>query len=48
MTLIGMQQNVMAQNNSEKPKVLIAYLSWSGNTKQIAEQIKEVTGGDLF
>lgn len=38
----------MSQNNSEKPKVLIAYFSWSGNTKQIAEQIKKVTGGDLF
>lgn len=29
-------------------KVLIAYFSWSGNTQHIAENIKDVTGGDLF
>lgn len=29
-------------------KVLIAYYSYSGNTKAIAEKIKEITGGDLF
>ena len=48
ITLIAMQQNVMSQNSNQKPKVLIAYFSWSGNTKQIAEQIKEITGGDVF
>ena len=47
ITLIAMQQNVMSQNSNQKPKVLIAYFSWSGNTKQIAEQIKEITGGDV-
>lgn len=29
-------------------KVLIAYFSWSGNTKGIAEQIQEKTGADIF
>ena len=29
-------------------KVLIAYYSHSGNTKSIAEKIKEITGGDIF
>ncbi len=29
-------------------KVLIAYYSWSGNTKAAAEQIQKVTGGTLF
>ncbi len=29
-------------------KVLVAYFSWSGNTKVIAEEIRSVTGGDLF
>ena len=29
-------------------KVLIAYYSYSGNTKAVAEKIKEITGGDLF
>lgn len=28
--------------------VLIAYFSWSGNTKQLAEVIQEQTSGDLF
>lgn len=29
-------------------KVLIAYFSWSGNTKSIAEKIHNITGGDMF
>ena len=29
-------------------KILIAYYSWSGNTKAAAEQIQKVTGGTLF
>ena len=28
--------------------VLVAYYSYSGNTKAVAEKIKELTGGDLF
>ena len=28
--------------------VLIAYFSWSGNTAEMAAQIQEQTGGDLF
>lgn len=29
-------------------KILIAYFSWSGNTKEIANRIHERAGGDLF
>ncbi|MDD3795874.1 MAG: flavodoxin, partial [Lachnospiraceae bacterium] len=29
-------------------KVLIAYFSWSGNTKEIAEEIQAQTGAELF
>ncbi|MCD7878911.1 MAG: NAD(P)H-dependent oxidoreductase [Candidatus Gastranaerophilales bacterium] len=29
-------------------KILIAYYSYSGNTKAVAEKIQTVTGGDLF
>ena len=29
-------------------KVLVTYFSWSGNTREIAGQIQERTGGDLF
>ena len=43
-----------AQNaNTEKAvvepgKILVAYYSYSGNTRFAAEQIRNVTGGDLF
>lgn len=30
------------------PKILIAYYSWSGNTKEVAEAIHEKVGGDMF
>ena len=29
-------------------KVLVAYFSWGGNTRSIAKQIHDKTGGDLF
>lgn len=29
-------------------KILIAYFSWSGNTKSVAEKIQSSTGGDMF
>lgn len=29
-------------------KVLIAYFSWSGNTKGVAEEIQKQTGADIF
>lgn len=29
-------------------KVLIAYFSWGGTTKRMAEQVQAITGGDLF
>lgn len=31
-----------------KHKILIAYYSWSGNTRFMAQQIQQLTGGDLF
>jgi flavodoxin len=36
---------VQAQN---KGKTLIAYFSWGGNTREVAKQIQQQTGGDLF
>jgi len=41
---IGMQ----AQSASASKKILVVYFSHSGNTKEIANQIKELTGGDIF
>ena len=32
----------------ENPKILIAYYSYSGNTKEVAEAIHEKIGGDIF
>lgn len=37
-----------SQNTQTSSKVLIAYFSWGGNTKGIAEQIADKTGADLF
>ncbi|MDR3133613.1 MAG: NAD(P)H-dependent oxidoreductase [Prevotellaceae bacterium] len=31
-----------------KGKILVAYFSWGGNTREVAKQIQEQTGGDLF
>ncbi|MBN1834002.1 MAG: NAD(P)H-dependent oxidoreductase [Deltaproteobacteria bacterium] len=35
------------QINSDKEKTLIVYFSHTGNTRRIAEQIRDNTGGDL-
>lgn len=37
-----------AQSPSTSKKILVAYFSHSGNTRVIAEQIKNATGGDIF
>jgi flavodoxin len=44
--LMGAVVEMNAQ--SRTPKILIAYFSWGGNTRGIARQIQERTGGDLF
>lgn len=33
---------------AEPGKILVAYYSWSGNTRAAAEQIQKATGGTLF
>ena len=43
-----MTNNIQAQNNAPAPKVLVAYFSWGGNTRVIANQIQELTGADLY
>jgi len=53
--LLGVAYKATAQNkveekveNSADAKILIAYYSYSGNTKEVAEAIQEEIGGDLF
>ena len=41
-----MEANMEAQN--QRPNILIAYFSWGGNTKGIAQQIHQKAGGDIF
>lgn len=43
--MVGLDVNA---RKTEARSVLVAYFSWSGNTKVIAEQIAGQTGGDLF
>jgi flavodoxin len=45
---IGAIMNVNAQNQSGTGKILIAYFSWGGNTRSLAQQIRQRTGGDVF
>ena len=37
-----------SQQSSSNKKILIAYFSWSGNTKKMANTIKENVGGDIL
>ena len=37
-----------AQNQSKNPKILIAYYSKTGNTRTVAEYIRQSVGGDIF
>jgi flavodoxin len=34
--------------NTGNMKILVVYYSWSGNTEFVANQIKEITGADIF
>jgi len=36
------------QPTSGARRILVAYFSWSGNTREMANQIHEIVGGDLF
>ncbi len=45
----GNVEGITMQTNTNKVgKVLIAYFSWGGNTRGIAEEIQSQTGADLF
>lgn len=48
MNYMNLQKSVSEEAGSENPAILIAYFSGSGHTKQIAEEIHNQVGGDLF
>jgi formylglycine-generating enzyme len=37
-----------AEQQTKNPRILVAYFSWSGNTREIAKDIHRKVGGDLF
>ena len=41
-------KNEVSNMTLENKKILVAYFSWSGNTKVIAEKIHTQVGGDIF
>lgn len=41
------QQQQLVSNNPDT-KILVVYFSWSGNTKKVAEKIKDETSADIF
>lgn len=47
ITMLTKPRSAMAAGTGDR-KILIAYFSWSGNTREIAGQIGERVGGDLF
>lgn len=46
--VLAQAQNGEKITDTENKKILIAYYSYSGNTKEVAEAIHEKIGGDLF
>jgi flavodoxin len=46
--LFANHTSMKAQTTTEGKKILIVYFSHSGNTRALAAQIKQATGGDLF
>lgn len=46
----GMVQSAVISNEQqhENSKILVAYFSWSGNSKNVAQMIAQKTGADLF
>lgn len=50
MMCLGVNLKLQAQTVDKNKKILVVYFSWSnsGNTRNMAEQIKEATGADIF
>lgn len=48
MNYVKMRQSLPEGTEADDPSILIAYFSWSDHTAQIAEEIHNQVGGDLF
>ncbi len=48
VAMLSHPRGAMAAEGVGDKKILIAYFSWSGNTREIAGRIRERIGGDLF
>ena len=46
LSFIG--REAIAQQAKCPAKILVAYFSYSGNTRTVAEQIQKATGADIF
>ena len=48
LSLVAVLSIVHAQTPARKPRILVAYYSRTGNTREIAHQIRSLVGGDIF
>ena len=44
----GSNEESKAEDSAKNGKILVAYFSYSGNTRKIAEEIQSKTGADIF
>lgn len=48
LVFAGISMGIHAQDNGQAGRILVAYFSWGGNTRHVAEYIARQTGGTLF
>jgi flavodoxin len=48
LTGIILAQTSPNERKEKMPKILVVYYSHSGNTREIANKLKDLTGGDIF
>lgn len=46
--MMAADAGMAAETQAGKPRILVAYFSWSGNTREIAKIIHQRVAGDLF
>jgi len=48
LVFAGISMDIHAQDNGQAGRILVAYFSWGGNTRHVAEYIARQTGGTPF